>query len=206
MSDDSFKVHMSRRRALTKTFYAALGRIAVESAHLEDGVRDLFIYLMGTNRAAVIAAGENMSNLLLMCQRIAAFNRSLTDEQITTLGTISSAVTLVYGRRSAALHAQWYPTTRPRYFFGVRSRRAGPPSDPTTAEPLYWTLETTTELADNISTLNDLLDKFTSTLPNYAKTVRPFSRAEEKRMDEWFQRNTPDWYQQMKPSAPPAAT
>jgi hypothetical protein len=186
MADELIKAKISNDAPLTKTFYASLGRIAVEFAHLEDELRKLLARLMKSNRGLVIAAGETTTNLLAMCQRIAAFDTSLDDEAIETLTRLVTLVTLVADERNSALHAQWYPTDHPGHFCGLRSRRPKVRSPESLSTPLYWTVEMAEDLAGTIRTTRKFVEKFADGLPGPETRVIPWSRVTSRRLDDFM--------------------
>lgn len=162
-----------------------MGRIAAEFANLEDSVRQLLAHLMRSDRTLVIAAGENMGNLLNMCQRVAAFDTSLADEQVDQLNGLVAVISTLQGLRNAGRHAQWYPTSLARHFYGSRSRRPSP-SATGLESPLYWTLEYAIALADDIHTATMLVDRYSASLPADHKPTAPWSRTFSKNFDNLF--------------------
>lgn len=148
-------------KPLTKSFYAALGQVAQQSAALESALRELLANLMQSESGFVIAAGESLSNLLALCQRVAAFQHRLTDDQIETLNRIVQVIQPLQDLRNAVIHARWYPTDTARHFYGSRSRRPNPKNALGLSQDLYYTVDQICALADDLEKVVSIVDTFT---------------------------------------------
>jgi hypothetical protein len=188
MTDELATVYVSKDRPLTKTFYATLGRIAVEFAHLEDDARQLLAHLMKSDYGLVVAAGETMGNLVTMCQRVAAFDTSLDDEAVEQLAKLIALINLVTDARNSALHAQWYPTSLPGHFCGNRSRRPSGRAPENLATSLYWTVDYANSIAEDIHQTRIFVTVFTSSLSGGGRLIPPWSRVTAKKFETLFER------------------
>ncbi|HEY8663363.1 MAG TPA: hypothetical protein VIL68_07065 [Propionibacteriaceae bacterium] len=189
MTTDQITIRTHEARPLTKTFYAALGRIAVDFSTLENSVRSLLAKLMKSESGLVIAAGESMSNLLLMCQRVAAFDTALTDQQIVGLKELVDVITQLQKERNDALHTQWRATSRPQYFYGARSVRPNPKSSESLEAPVFWTVGKATSLAEDIRLTTQIVEQVADSLSTGHTFRHPWwSRRTEKKMEDFFNR------------------
>ncbi|MDR7383599.1 hypothetical protein [Promicromonospora iranensis] len=147
----------------TKAMLAAIGRVAAESAAVEDQLRDLFCHLIGSPYGRVITAGEDLSNITKSCLRIARYHHGLTDEQIEQLVTIVKAIERLRPHRNFLVHATWVKMSEPGKHFGTRSSRASS-SMRTEAQGMYdsliWRPADAEKIADAFSNVAVRIDAF----------------------------------------------
>lgn len=108
---------------------AAIGRVAAEAAVVDDHLRELFCFLIDSPYGRIITAGEETSNICIMCLRVARYNTSLTDHDIETLAAIVRAIESFRPHRNFLIHARWEKASAPGEHIGVRSSRPSPRAD-----------------------------------------------------------------------------
>lgn len=154
---------VAKPRKPTRTMLASIGRVAAESASVEDRLRDLFCYLIDSPFGRVITAGEDTSNIAKLCMRVARYNRRLTDEQVEQLAAIIKAVETLRPYRNFLVHARWERLSAPGEHYGVRSSRASTSvraGTQGTSEAVVWTPKEAEEFADQFQQLSEYIDVF----------------------------------------------
>lgn len=147
----------------TKAMYAAIGRVAGESAEVDARLRKIFCYLMDSPYGAIVAAGEDSSNLVKMCLRAIRYNHALSDAQVEHLTAIFKAIEALRPLRNYLVHAQWEKGSQPGVHHGIRSSRVSPSlrqGTQGTSEWKVWTTTGATEVADNLALVARYLDQF----------------------------------------------
>lgn len=180
---------------------AAVGRVAAESSVVEDQLRELFCYLIDSPYGRIIAAGEDLANLCVMCMRVARYNTRLSDAAIEQLAGIVRAVTVLRPHRNFLVHARWEKLTKPGEHYGIRSSRA---STKPRAQGIYdavvWSPADAEAIADQFHLLSEYIAAFVD---------RTFARP---RYVDLLERGTWDRFEKMfgpvrdvRPDGPPPA-
>lgn len=168
---------------------AAIGEVAAESAIVEEGLRELFTYLIDSPYGAVITSGEDISRVAQMCLRVAQYNHRLSEEQLDELVRLLKAVEVGRPLRNFVVHARWDKLTAPGEHAGVRSSRASTrPSASSLDEFNIWHVEDVLKLAENFRELGNRIDDFIERSFDSRSYPRLMSRASQAQMDAFFAR------------------
>ncbi|WP_175558630.1 hypothetical protein [Arthrobacter sp. ok362] len=145
----------------TKTMLAAIGRVAGESAIVDDLFRELYCCLIGSPFGRVITAGEDSSALGRSCLKVARYNHSLTDDQIKEIVSITGKLTKLRTSRNLLVHAVWERGSKPGEHIGVLSRRVSEKASGLGTHQLaIWTPTEAGAVADAFTNCGQLLEDF----------------------------------------------
>jgi len=145
----------------TRAMLAAIGRVAAESAVVEDRLRELLCQLLGTELGRAIAAGDDVAALVLHCQRVVRYSRNLTDEQVEELAEIFRAIETLRPHRNFLIHAQWERARQPGEHLGLRSSRVAPRSmGKQASEVVKWHVDDAEWVADAFLMVSKAIRKF----------------------------------------------
>jgi len=140
---------------------AAIGRVAGESAAVEEVFRELLCFLIDSPYGRVLAAGESITSVCTMCLKVAQYNRNLTEDQLNRLIGLVKAVHALSPMRNFLVHARWEKGSEPGRHYGERSSRPSPKKDGVGMnELLAWEVSDATELADNFVDLRKIVEAF----------------------------------------------
>jgi hypothetical protein len=169
---------------------AAIGRVAAESARVEDRLRELFTYLIESPYGRIITAGEDLSNLATMCLRVTRYNEHLTDEHVERLVNITKAVDQMRPFRNFLIHARWEKLNTPGEHYGIRSSRVSPSmrlGAQDTAEGKIWDPDLANLCADNFRAIADAIDRFIEDAFDYPAPPHLWGRAVNAKFREMFE-------------------
>lgn len=176
---------------------AAIGRVAGESAELEDQLRELLCYLIDSPYGRIIASGEPISRITNMCLTVAQYNRILTDDQITKLVAIANIVDTLSPMRNFLIHAQWEKGEVSGEHLGKRSSRTSPKKDGLgTYQYDTWNVADVLQLADSYATVGDAIESFirSTFAPKHFKLFRRGHLEKlQSAMTDLFDRHGIDW-------------
>lgn len=140
---------------------AAIGRVAGESAIVDDLFRELYCCLIGSPFGRVITAGEDSSALGRACLKVARYNYSLTDEQIDEILSIIRKLTKLRTSRNLLVHSVWIRGSKPGEHIGVLSRRVSEKTNGLGAHQVaVWTHAEAEAVADDFARCGKLLEDF----------------------------------------------
>ena len=164
---------------------AAIGGVAGESANLEERVRDLFCYLIDSPYGRVLAAGEDLSNVLTSCIRAARYNRRLSELQIQQLVALVKAANALRPMRNFLVHARWERGSQPGIHWGINNGRASPNKDGKSTDDLQsWSVSDARGIADSYRTLSKYVDDFLLAAPGSPTYEHLMRRGDWQKMSD----------------------
>ncbi|WP_146072741.1 hypothetical protein [Cryobacterium sp. Y62] len=176
---------MNKRSLPTQAMLAAIGSVAGESANLEERVRDLFCYLIDSPYGRVLAAGEDLSNVLTSCMRAARYNRSLSELQIEKLVTLVKAANALRPMRNFLVHARWERGSQPGIHWGINNGRASPHENGKSTDDLQgWSVSDARGVADSYRTLSKYVDDFLLAAPGNPTHEHLMRRGDWQKMSD----------------------
>lgn len=176
---------MDKRLPPTQAMLAAIGRVAGESANLEERVRDLFCYLIDSPYGRVLAAGEDLSNVLRSCMRAARYNTSLSELQIEQLVQFVKAVDTLRPIRNFLVHARWEKGSQPGVHWGINNGRASPHKDGKPTDDLQrWSVADARDVADSYQALGKYVDGFLEAVPGSTTYEHLLRRGDWQKMSQ----------------------
>lgn len=178
---------MAKPKAPTKALLAAIGRVAAECAAVEALYRDLFALLINSSYGYVIASGEDLSTLTLMCRRVARFNPEITDDHIEQLAELVRATELLRKDRNFLVHARWERLSKRGEHGGMRSSRvAVSASGQLTEQMVLWTPEVANGLADQFHKLGEYVEVYMEKTFDRPKPQLPIERTAWVKFNDLF--------------------
>lgn len=140
---------------------AAIGRVAGESAIVDDLLRELYCCLIGSPFGRVIASGDDSSALGRSCLKVLRYNYSLTDDHVKEIVSITKRLDKLRSSRNLLVHAVWKRGTKPGEHVAVLSRRVSEKaSGMGTHQVAVWTHAEAEAVADEYASCADLLEAF----------------------------------------------
>lgn len=145
----------------TKSMLAAIGRVAGESAAVEEAFRELLCYLIDSPYGRVISAGESITSVCATCLKVAQYNRKITQEQLDRIIALVKAVNILSPMRNFLVHARWEKGSEPGRHYGERSSRPSPKKEGLGMnEVLAWDVSDANILADQFKDLRKHVEDF----------------------------------------------
>lgn len=171
----------------TRQLLAAIGEVCLDSARLENELRQTLCVLTRSSMPHVVFAGEDLSRLILATRRASkyAYEVRADDEVWEQLQTILRAAELCRTHRNKVVHAVWLPTRVPRRYIAVRSLR-NTKADMTKfdiAEDSVWQLEDVLFVSEALRRVSQRLEAWRSRHFNLGYTEPPLPR--DWRPDFW---------------------
>jgi hypothetical protein len=168
---------------------AAIGEISAESARVEDLMRELFAMLIDSPYGTVITAGEDLSRICQMCERVVQYNLALTDTQVEQLKALIDAINELRPHRNYFIHSRWEYVPSVRHHVGVRSSRPSTRANGADLDELFYcTPADALEIAVHLRVVADAIERFEAqAFPNWSRH-RLTRRANWKRMEQLFGR------------------
>ncbi|WP_458107685.1 hypothetical protein M1D51_19465 [Arthrobacter sp. R3-55] len=145
----------------TKSMLAAIGRVAGESAIVDDLLRELYCCLIGSPFGRVITAGEDSAALGRTCLKVMRYNNSLSDDHIEEIIMITKRLAKLRISRNLLVHAVWQRGTKPGEHVAVLSRRVSEKaSGMGTHQVAVWTPGEAEAVAEEFASCADFLESF----------------------------------------------